>query len=638
MNSYSKTFGYNIFSGNSVLFFITILPIMAGAILAVLLSYLWMALTMAYYLLLLCAGYWIRNHRKSLIIDQSGITLTKLSGDIEFVSWSDVGGFHSVTKGSGKSQKHGIGIVDANSNSNVSLSEDYDNGPYIMFIETCHGIIADRKDVIIKAVENGIDCYVHHKGIITHDFTDDIESQNLWKTGISILLVLFALMCVYFIYQYENIHSTLYEELIEHSLINGRNYSNSFISKFGYYLFPITGVIMVFYFPTSLICYQFKRAVCFLAATLILLLTGYFLIIPEQKRFSDNCHDLVFHHADTVTTVVNNLHSGKGGDYTSFDIEYGSIDYRVRTYHAKGATKGMPMRIVVQKGSSNIPVITMVEITDNDYHWKRNILGDTYNEQAYQYAKDGDLNSALKTIDKAIATDSTIANYYDSKGEFLLRNGDKDGAALMWMKVITIDPHFVDNNNSWLQKQLINLGILAPSRLNGTLVIVTDKIRNNPKKSTMHWDTSNIVTKWTEEQITINGKKLGHWIIIESSSVDPIIHTDNREEMKAAPKYGMMLAYQTRPARVLILIGERSKDNLGVYTSVNPPMDNEVKVWFGQREMFFHPKPCSDIHGVYELNESESRQFITNANKKEEITFVSVRKGSRVIAVHTFGT
>ena len=129
---------------------------------------------------------------------------------------------------------------------------------------------------------------------------------------------------------------------------------------------------------------------------------------------------------------------------------------------------------------------------------------------------------------------------------------------------------------------------------------------------------------------------MGRWTILESSSVDPIIITYNYRTRETAPKYGMLLAYQKEPARVLILVGERSKNNPGEYISVNPPMDKEVKVWFGQRQTFFHPKRCSDIHGVYELDETESRKFITNAKKKEKVTFVSVRRGSYVIVMHDF--
>ena len=276
----------------------------------------------------------------------------------------------------------------------------------------------------------------------------------------------------------------------------------------------------------------------------------------------------------------------------------------------------------------------MVEIGGKDFHWKRNFIGDVYNNLAYQYAEDGDLHRALETIEKAITIDSTIANYYDSKGEFLLRNGDNNGAVRMWMKFVTLDPYFVNDNNSWLQNQLMNLGLISIPRQKVTTPI--NNTKENPRESEILWDTENRASKWIEEQIIINNRNLGRWTVLESSSVDPIISTTNYEKIKAAPKYGMMLAYQTRPARVLILVGERNGNNPGVYISVDPPMDKEVKVWFGQRQKFFHPIRCNDIHGVYELNESESRQFILNAQKTNDLTFVSVRKGTHVVIVHSF--
>lgn len=633
MNSYSKSFGYNIFSVGGVIIASILVSVCASY--AVNSSYLWMVLIMVYYFLLLAFGYWVRNNKESLIIDQSGITLKGLFGDSKSISWSDVGGYRCVTKGFGKSKKHGIGIVEANYNSNVILPEDYDKGPYIMFIETALGNIAGSKDAIMLALQNGIDCYVNHRNIITHDFVDDEERLNLWEIGNGILLILFAFMCVYINYQYENVHSELYGELIKYSLIAGGNFSNISSSEPGEFFFIGMGVIMVLFFPRFLVNSQFKGAICCLGISLILLFTGYNLTIPERKMLSENCRDLAFQHADTITTVVDYTSSGgRSGYHTFFHMEYDSTVYRVQTDYVKNATKGMPMSVVVQKGSLNIPVITMVEIGGKDFHWKRNFIGDVYNNLAYQYAEDGDLHRALETIEKAITIDSTIANYYDSKGEFLLRNGDNNGAVRMWMKFVTLDPYFVNDNNSWLQNQLMNLGLISIPRQKVTTPI--NNTKENPRESEILWDTENRASKWIEEQIIINNRNLGRWTVLESSSVDPIISTTNYEKIKAAPKYGMMLAYQTRPARVLILVGERNGNNPGVYISVDPPMDKEVKVWFGQRQKFFHPIRCNDIHGVYELNESESRQFILNAQKTNDLTFVSVRKGTHVVIVHSF--
>lgn len=460
---YSRTFGYNFFSTNSYSFLLLIipisLPIVLGIVLALFLSYTWMIATIAYYLLLLAVGYWIRNHRESLVIDETGITLKKLSGNIEeFISWSDFGGMRRKMS---KDRASGIGIIRTKNN-----PDEQTNGlSRTIFIQTTLGPVAGSKVDVIKAIESGIDCYVNHKRSSAYGFDEDADSLKLLKIGTCLLFVLFAIGCIYFAYQYEGINSVIHQELINHSLINGANFSGSVLSTILVYTLIFSGLAMVILFPSALMSRLFKHTAGIAGAALALLIMSYFLIIPDQKTLFKNCHDLSFQPADTVTTVVDRVYSGKSSKYTSFHIDYDGTNYKIETDYVEGAAKNMPMRVVVQKGSLNIPVITMIEIKHDDFYWKRHILGDAFNDMAYEYASSGDLQQALTTIEKAIATDSTIANYYDSKGEFLLRNGDKDGAARMWMKVITLDSHFGDNNNSWLQKRLIKLGILKTSRL-----------------------------------------------------------------------------------------------------------------------------------------------------------------------------
>lgn len=62
------------------------------------------------------------------------------------------------------------------------------------------------------------------------------------------------------------------------------------------------------------------------------------------------------------------------------------------------------------------------------------------NEKAYEYARKGNFNDAIATINKAINLCPKDPNYYDSKGEILYNKGDKDGAKGMWDKVISLDP------------------------------------------------------------------------------------------------------------------------------------------------------------------------------------------------------
>jgi tetratricopeptide (TPR) repeat protein len=64
------------------------------------------------------------------------------------------------------------------------------------------------------------------------------------------------------------------------------------------------------------------------------------------------------------------------------------------------------------------------------------------------------LDKAIETIDRAIQIYPEVANYYDSKGEFLYRKGDKAGAMKMWEKVISLDPVFPQKQNSQLYHYL----------------------------------------------------------------------------------------------------------------------------------------------------------------------------------------
>lgn len=76
----------------------------------------------------------------------------------------------------------------------------------------------------------------------------------------------------------------------------------------------------------------------------------------------------------------------------------------------------------------------------------KEVTADAFNELSYVYANEGKYEKAIETIDKAIVLDSTIANYYDSKGEHLYRMGKKDEAMKMWQKVMSLDPDFAKQN------------------------------------------------------------------------------------------------------------------------------------------------------------------------------------------------
>ncbi len=84
------------------------------------------------------------------------------------------------------------------------------------------------------------------------------------------------------------------------------------------------------------------------------------------------------------------------------------------------------------------------------------------NKKAYEEAKEGNYEKAIETIDEAIKIKPDEAFLYDSKGEFLLNEGDERGAVKMWRKVIDLAPDFLDNYNGGteLYKQLVERGLI----------------------------------------------------------------------------------------------------------------------------------------------------------------------------------
>ena len=73
------------------------------------------------------------------------------------------------------------------------------------------------------------------------------------------------------------------------------------------------------------------------------------------------------------------------------------------------------------------------------------------NHLAYKYANDSNYNLAIECIEKAISLDPD-ANYYDSKGEIQLMQGDVAGALKSWREVIKLDPNFYEKKTELYEK------------------------------------------------------------------------------------------------------------------------------------------------------------------------------------------
>ena len=85
-----------------------------------------------------------------------------------------------------------------------------------------------------------------------------------------------------------------------------------------------------------------------------------------------------------------------------------------------------------------------------------------YNAKAYEYAKAKDFTKAIETIDRAIELMPEDADYYDTKGEILLMNGDEQEAVKMWQKVLELDPDFLKKyeGGTDFYKQLKEKGLI----------------------------------------------------------------------------------------------------------------------------------------------------------------------------------
>lgn len=79
---------------------------------------------------------------------------------------------------------------------------------------------------------------------------------------------------------------------------------------------------------------------------------------------------------------------------------------------------------------------------------------DAMNQMSYLYARRRQYEKALAVIDSAIAVSPYEANLYDSKGEHLYRSGDKEGAEVMWKRVMELDPQFTEKHDSELYRLL----------------------------------------------------------------------------------------------------------------------------------------------------------------------------------------
>lgn len=111
----------------------------------------------------------------------------------------------------------------------------------------------------------------------------------------------------------------------------------------------------------------------------------------------------------------------------------------------------------------------LIKATNNFIHqFKR--YPEVYRSDLYEalrklvslYAQQKDYDKTMETIEEAITLMPEEADFYDSKGEILMKKGDEQGALAMWHKVMELDPDYLSKNggSTELYQMLKERGLL----------------------------------------------------------------------------------------------------------------------------------------------------------------------------------
>lgn len=208
--------------------------------------------------------------------------------------------------------------------------------------------------------------------------------------------------------------------------------------------------------------------ISFLSGLSVITLIPFLLSpLPLKRKVYLNCFEPIENPIETVEAkIIEKCHPIRtrsvSKDYIlTFEYKYEgrikTLDWHIESrsdYYrfAEDVSKGMTATLKLQKGARGLPILCNVAVPEAGRVLY--LMGDAYNSLSYKYFDRGEINKALETIDKAIAIEPDVANYYDSKGEFLYRKGDKAGAMKMWEKVISLDPDFPKKQNSQLYHYL----------------------------------------------------------------------------------------------------------------------------------------------------------------------------------------
>ena len=389
------------------------------------------------------------SKRSFLIINSEGLTLNYLLGKNVSFSWDEIEKVEYIEE---RKKKTGWEVlykqdVDINGNPNKTCT---------LFIPNDR--IAASNETVTKALIRGFQEYKFHKRQHEYSFEDNVIKDEQ-ATGIVILSVVWiALNLLYFYLDHIWAPINL-EPIMECTFVSGERFNTDpslFISIPWVCVF-FSILSMNFLFIKDRAEYTWPLRI-FTIYSLVAML----YCLPEKQKVYLNCSEPITNPIETIEAQVTekdfeyNRHAEgelRFKYYVDFGLTYEGKEYKFRQYeYVEDAYEGMPALIKLQKGARGLPIIQ--EVTIPEIGWSVNLLGEAYNEISYEYLKKGQIDKAIETIDKAIALDPNVANYYDSKGEFLFRKGDKKGALEMWIKVLSLEPDFEQRHNSYLSRQM----------------------------------------------------------------------------------------------------------------------------------------------------------------------------------------
>ena len=390
------------------------------------------------------------SKRSFLIINSEGLTLNYLLRKREFYSWDTIEKVEYTEK---NKKRVGWEIL---YNKDTDRTDNLKKETYTLFIPDDH--LAASNETVTEALRRGFHEYKCHERQYPESFENIIKSEKQLY-GIYILCVVWIVLNLFYFYL-DHIWTPInLEAIMKCTFVSGERFNTNPSMFIG---FPW---VIVFYYILSMPFFPIKdRANSVLP---LRILTIYTLIVilyclPEKRKVYLNCFEPITNPIEMIDAQVTkkdykfNRHSERHYNYyIDFGLTYEGKDYKLRRYeYILDAYEGMLAVTKLQKGARGLPIVQ--EIAIPEISWSFNLLGEAYNKISYGYLEKGQIDKAIETIDKAIALAPNVANYYDSKGEFLFRKGDKEGAFEMWEKVMSLDPDFAQRHDSYISRQMYN--------------------------------------------------------------------------------------------------------------------------------------------------------------------------------------